>query len=297
MKTRTEQPMDSARILLLTGNNGDGARLAHEMQQWIPGAHITHVASEAGLSSSLENVGCDVVVAGYRLGWTETTDAVARVRACWPDCPAIVLVADGELTPAVQTGLDNYIPGLPLDYARLAGSVHRLVALRQRMQVLRNAETRYRSLFEGVPVGLYRATPDGELIDANPALVHALGCPDRNALLGKSLAPLFVDSSVYAQWHEGLLQSGAVLGFEAMLRRHDGRIICMLGNARAVRDDDGALLYYDGSLEDITDRKRAEEELTLLQTIMVAISEAADPQASITVALKKVCDSTGWIVG
>ena len=123
------------------------------------------------------------------------------------------------------------------------------------------AETRYRSLFEGVPVGLYRTMPAGHILDANPALVQMLGHPDRESLLAASATDLYVSPEARKQWQALMEREGVVPDFEAQIRRRDGTIIWVRDSSRASQDDEGRVLYYEGSLEDITERKQAEEEL------------------------------------
>ncbi|MBU0496143.1 MAG: PAS domain S-box protein [Chloroflexi bacterium] len=125
----------------------------------------------------------------------------------------------------------------------------------------REAETRYQSLFEGVPVGLYRITREGQVLDANPALVKMLGYPDRESLLATNAADLYVDPGDRGRvlaLHE---QDEVVRDLELRFRQYDGTTIVMKDHARAVRDSEGRVLYYEGSLEDITARQRAEEEI------------------------------------
>ena len=128
-------------------------------------------------------------------------------------------------------------------------------------QELQASEARYRSLFEGVPVGLYRSTPEGVLLDANSALVDMLGYPDRETLLAAGSVAFYADPADRQRWRAEIEAQGVLRGFEAQLKRADGSLIWTLDTARAVVDADGRLLYYEGSLEDITARKRAEEAL------------------------------------
>jgi len=131
----------------------------------------------------------------------------------------------------------------------------------QKHQATQEAETRYRALFDGIPIGLYRSTPDGRILDANPALVSILGYPDRASLLAANATELYVDPQARTRWQALMEREGTAQGFEARLRRYDGTVIWVRDSARAVRDVEGRLLYYEGSLEEITQEKRAEEEL------------------------------------
>jgi diguanylate cyclase (GGDEF)-like protein/PAS domain S-box-containing protein len=126
---------------------------------------------------------------------------------------------------------------------------------------LRESEERYHSLFEGVPAGLYRTTPAGQMLDANSALVRILGFPDLESLLQANVGDAYVDPEDRSRWQRALASAGSAQSFEARLRRYDGSIIWARFTVRAFRGDNGEILRYEGALEDVTDRRRAEEAL------------------------------------
>ena len=127
------------------------------------------------------------------------------------------------------------------------------------------SEERYRTLFEGVPVGLYRTTPKGQVIEANLAQVQMLGFSSRLDLMKTNTADLYVDAEERVRWQTLMEREGVVRDFETRFRRQDGTVIWVNDTAQAFRDEQGTVLYYEGSLEDITERKRAEEELRQYQ--------------------------------
>jgi PAS domain S-box-containing protein len=133
--------------------------------------------------------------------------------------------------------------------------------LQRAEEVLRETEERYRTLFEGVPVGLYRTTPKGQILDVNPALVEMLGFPDRDTALAANAADGYANPEDRARWRALMDHEGVIRDFEAQWRRYDGKSIWVKDSARCVRDADGQVLYYEGSLEEITQRKRAEQAL------------------------------------
>lgn len=126
---------------------------------------------------------------------------------------------------------------------------------------LQESEERLRTLFDGVPIGLYRTTPDGQVLDVNPALVRILGYPDREALQSVHVAETYTSRADRRRFVAAAEQAGVVRGFEVQLRRFDGSAIWARLSTRAVRGRDGRILYYEGGLEDITERKRLEEEV------------------------------------
>jgi diguanylate cyclase (GGDEF)-like protein/PAS domain S-box-containing protein len=132
---------------------------------------------------------------------------------------------------------------------------------KQAERALRESEERYHGLFEGVPVGLYRTTPAGVMLDANSTLVKILGFPDLQTLLKVHVGDLYQDPEDRRRWQRVLVAASAAQSFEARVRRFDGTVIWVRFTVRAVRGDEGEILRYDGALEDITDRHLAQEAL------------------------------------
>jgi PAS domain S-box-containing protein len=131
----------------------------------------------------------------------------------------------------------------------------------ERTAELQASEERYRSLFDGVPVGLYRTTPSGQLMDANLALAQIEGYPDRDTLLAADIASMYVSPEDRVRWQALMEQEGVVRDFETEVRKYNGTVIWVNDSARVVKDEQGRVLHYEGSIEDITERKQAEDEL------------------------------------
>ena len=123
-------------------------------------------------------------------------------------------------------------------------------------------EERNRSVFDGVPVGLYRTAPDGRLADVNPALVEMLGYPDRDTLTAASAVDTYVNADDRRRWRAIAEREGILRGFVTQLRRYDGSTIWVELSLRTVRDDSGEVAYYEGSMVDMTQRRQAEIALT-----------------------------------
>jgi PAS domain S-box-containing protein len=132
-------------------------------------------------------------------------------------------------------------------------------------EALKESEARYHSLFDGVPVGLYRSTPEGRMIDANRTVIQMLGYPDRESFLGVKADEFYVTSEDRMRWKNLLDREGILHHFEMQYRCRDETPIWVEENARAYRGIDGQILYYEGSIEDITEKKQAEAEMLSLQ--------------------------------
>ncbi|MEQ5775103.1 EAL domain-containing protein [Thalassospira sp. NFXS8] len=134
-------------------------------------------------------------------------------------------------------------------------------------RALRLAEEKYRGIFENSAEGLYQAKPLGPLLSANPAFVSILGYGDERELVVKETAVrdgFYLQPGTRLQFTGRLLRDGFVQGFEAELRRGDGKIIWIEENARLIRDDRGVPVLIEGSITDITERKRSEARIQFL---------------------------------
>ncbi|MDQ7841073.1 MAG: diguanylate cyclase [bacterium] len=128
-------------------------------------------------------------------------------------------------------------------------------------EAARSGAERYQRLFDGIPIGLYSTTPSGEFVTANHALAQILGYPSSEALLSAKVPDVYADGEDRQRWLALMEREGVVRGIELKLRHRDGQIIWVRDHARAVRDSDGRVLSFEGSLEDITARREAEEAL------------------------------------
>jgi PAS domain S-box-containing protein len=131
-------------------------------------------------------------------------------------------------------------------------------------QAIRGSEAKYRSLIENVLDGVYQTTPDGEILTANPALARMLGYESETDLLLLNIEKeLYIDSEKRREYLKLLNKEGRVKNAEFKLRRKDGQIIDVLENARVVRSRLGDILYYEGTVTDITELKNVQEALRI----------------------------------
>jgi PAS domain S-box-containing protein len=129
-------------------------------------------------------------------------------------------------------------------------------------EAVKLGERRYRELFEDVPVGLYQSTPEGRLVDVNPAMVSMLGYPDRESLLATPAPLLYMDPADRVRWTTQMTGDGVVLDFDVRMRRADGAEIWARDTTHVKRSPEGTVLLYEGVLEDITERRLLESQLT-----------------------------------
>jgi Amt family ammonium transporter len=126
------------------------------------------------------------------------------------------------------------------------------------------SSNKYRRFFENAVEGIFQTTEDGRYLAANPALARIYGYESVEAMregIRNIAAELYVDSSRRDEFKLLMDANDVIKDFASEVRRKDGEIIWIIENARAYRDEDGSLLYYEGTVQDITQQKRSEELL------------------------------------
>lgn len=122
------------------------------------------------------------------------------------------------------------------------------------------------SLFDSVPVGLYRIDKEGNFLDINQTMVSILYAPNSAVLRSENYFSLFKDQEQQKTWKEIIHQDEFIHGLVFEIERYDGQTIWVRDNARAVFDENKQILCFDGTIEDITYEKKLEDKLSFLAT-------------------------------
>src|SRR5947208_2033519 len=141
------------------------------------------------------------------------------------------------------------------------GEIHGITVLGRDVTALRKNEARFTELFETLQEGIYITTPDGTIVDVNPALVRMLGYDSREELVKKRVAEVFVDQAERKIVQAEVDRQPMIQGREITLICKDGTSIVCLNTAAAVRDNAGRVVRYQGALMDITERREMERRL------------------------------------
>ena len=164
-------------------------------------------------------------------------------------------------------GVFHHTSGLPgqresriMDHAaQIAGIA---IARRLAEEALRASEAKFRGLFESIAEGVYQSGRDGRFSSVNPAFVAILGYESAEQLYRlRDLAPLYWNPDDRAEFIRQVEAKGEIRNAEFVLRRRDGQPVVVLENSRAVRDGSGQVTGYEGTIADITERKRAEQAM------------------------------------
>jgi PAS domain S-box-containing protein len=147
---------------------------------------------------------------------------------------------------------------------RVVGTITDVEERRRAERALSEAEKKYRTIVENAAGGIYQVTPEGHILSANPAMARILGYDSSEQLMREVKN---IHKQVYAkpgertQFIRELETVGSVVNFETLVNKQSGLQVWVNENARAVKDDDGNILYFEGSIEEITQRKEAEIKL------------------------------------
>jgi sigma-B regulation protein RsbU (phosphoserine phosphatase) len=192
---------------------------------------------------------------------------ILLIKAQAPQLPIIAVGdADDEIVAleAVHVGAQDYLVKAQLTPAWLERSI-RYAIERHRMDIaLLEAEEKYHSVFDHLVEGIFQTTPAGRYLMANAALARIYGYASPEELI-QGLTDigrrLYVEEGRREEFIRLMQENDTITGFESAIYRKDGSVIWISENCRAVRDDRGRLLYYEGTVEDITQRRQAEENL------------------------------------
>lgn len=197
---------------------------------------------------------------------------------------------DLKVEPYTETGQ------LANEYNKVLSRVRDEIADReQAAQQAALAEQRYRSIFENAVEGIFQTSPDGRYLAANPALARIYGYDSVQELAGtvNDIArQLYVAPGRRRQFTELMEQQGCLIDFESAVFRKDRSIIWISENVRAIRDPFGTVLYYEGTVVDITRRKKAEARRRQRREERSAPNRLRSPMPSPEIPFARVGDTT-----
>jgi PAS domain S-box-containing protein len=291
---------DSLHTVLIDDNPDDRALVIRELRREFPMLQAQEISDPASFAKALESEVVDLAITDYQLRWSDGLDVLRKVKSRWPDCSVIMFTGSGceeVAVEAMKAGLDDYVLKSPSHYARLPGMARSALKLaEQRRQSQQHPKAHADHLFDGAPVGLFRALAQGEILHANRALREMLLSPDEATLLGTSLSELHVEPDDFHAWQLCLRRDGLAPRFMARLRRFDGEIRWFETSARLMEDSRTGQLVCEGSMEDVSDRKHGEAQRERrVMELQEALTRATTLQGLLTIcaSCKKIRDEKG----
>ena len=259
------------RILLLEDNPADAELVMRELGKLSFPVEARWVVTPEAYQRALREFAPELILSDHNVPAFSGRAALSMARNMAMGVPFILITASLNEEMAV-----DYMKAGAADYIikdRLLRLVPAIETALERDRSIRESESRYRSLYMGVPVGLFRTSADGQILDANTALAHLLGYDSADDLTATIAVDWYIDPADRQRWRDRLNHERSVSGFEVRLRRRDGEQIWVRESARAVRDSAGAVSFYEGMIEDVTEKRLAEEALRQQHSILNAVIE------------------------
>jgi PAS domain S-box-containing protein len=266
-------------VLIVEDSEDDALLLLRELKRG--GYEVRHerVDTSEAMEEALNRGPWDVVISDYYMPRFRAPEALALLRRRRSDVPFVIVsgkVGEELAVEAMKAGAYDYI--MKDNMTRLCAAVERGLEEVEVRRERKRAEEQYRGIFENSVEGIFQITLEGKLLTANPAMARILGYSSAEELI-ESVSDvanqIYADPEDRAEFTRLVHQQGLVSNFETRLRRKDRTVIWVSANAQALRDDDGRIIGYQGMLEDITERKRAEEGLKRSLERLLALSEAS----------------------
>ena len=220
------------------------------------------VETPEAMQAALAREPWDLIIADYSMPHFSGLAALKLLQDKELDLPFIVVsgsAGENVAVEAMKAGAHDYI--LKGNLARLAPAMERELRDAEVRRERRRAESRYRNLFNSVPVGVFITTPDGKVIEANPRFVAMLGFADEKSLKRVNIRELWMHPEERPRLTALIAREGAVENLEMEFRGADGRTVWCVVSAHVMYDAAGKIDHYEGVSVDITERKHAEQEL------------------------------------
>ncbi|HZD05689.1 MAG TPA: PAS domain S-box protein [Longimicrobiales bacterium] len=255
---------ETIRILVVDDDPGD-FEMTRAMLDVAPGpATDFEVEWAASWDEGLEALARrahDVYLVDYVLEDRDGLALVREARKLGIRKPLIMLTGRGSLdvdVEAMEAGASDYLVKGSIDPDLLERTIRYALERFRSGEALRQSEERHRSMFDHLPIGLYRCSPDGRFMDANPALVRLLGRPDPDTLQKRWATGFYVAPGDVETFRASLEADGVVRAFATTLERGDGTPVRIVNTARVHRGADGSVEYVEGAVEDVTELESAQ---------------------------------------
>jgi sigma-B regulation protein RsbU (phosphoserine phosphatase) len=244
----------------------------------------------------------DVIVMDVALPDGAGLANISLLKAEAPQLPVIAAGdADSETVAveAVQAGAQDYLVKNQLTAGWLERSIRYAIERHRMDMALLAAEEKYHGIFDHLVEGIFQTTPDGRYLLANAALARIYGYSTPEELM-RSLTDigqsLYVEDGRRDEFVRLMQQDDTLSGFESQIYRKDGSVIWISENCRAIRDIQGRILYFEGTVEDITQRRQAEDDLRRSESVYHSLVETMpqnvfrkDLQGRFTFANQQYC--------
>jgi len=205
-----------------------------------------------------------LVITEHRLPWADGPSVVRLVREARPGCPVILFTrgpAPELAAAALRLQVDGWVDKSSGGFLELPEAVREALFRARRRAIEGAPDAPYRRLFEGLPVGVFMAASNGQIVEANRALADILGFDGPAQLTRRSVHGFFASRSVAEGWRSRLEASGSLGNIDTELQRADGRRVWVRVSAWFIEDPDSGIRQIQGIVEETGAYHDAQEEL------------------------------------
>src|SRR5215217_7600829 len=252
------------RVLLVEDSEDDATLLVRSLRRGGYDPTWERVDTAAAMEAALDGGGWDLVISDHGMPAFSSSAALGLLRRKgFVDLPFIIVsgqIGEDAAVAAMKAGAHDYL--MKDNLTRLNSAIERELREADVRRERRQAEEKYRSIFENAVEGIFQTTVDGRFLTANPAMARIFGYESPEEMLGTISDigdQLYAEPERWEEFYQIALREGFARGFEVRMLRKDGKPVWVSANARAVYDAEGGISGYEGTLEDITERRRAEE--------------------------------------
>jgi PAS domain S-box-containing protein len=218
----------------------------------------------------------------------------------WTGCPYCAR-GDEEITEGADPCFGGFSMVSTSSYSEQGSKQKGVIHIVRDITERRSAEEKYRLLFDQVQEGVYVATPAGRVLDCNDAFVQLLGFQRREQVLALNLEEdIRIDASQREAFHKTIEQQNYVRNFDVTMRRQDGTLLQVAESSFATRDTGGKIERYQGFVLDVTEKRRAEDEmrrrnreLNALNAMAVVATQSFDLDEILNLTLRQVVSLFG----
>ncbi len=278
--------MEKILKILHVEDNPKDAELIHDYirNEWNK-IEIKLVSKKTELIDALETADYDLVLCDFKIPtFINGFEALEIIKQKYPELPVLFIsgtIGEELAVELLKRGATDYI--LKDKLLKLIPSIKRALKEITDREERKNAEKalweseeRYRNLFLNSPIGIYRCLPTGEISVANPALLNLLGFSSFEELKKKELdAGGFSSEKERERFMKIIEEQGEVIGFETVWLKKDGTPIYILENSKAVKDEKNNVLFFEGTIEDISEKRLAQEALKKRESQLTIAQEIA----------------------
>ena len=254
------------RVLLIDEDPSDRRLASLVLRGELGRVEIEEVGTAAEFSGVLAAGRFGLVITEARFSWADGLELIRLVREVRPDCPVILFTNEiGEelWSETLRLAVDGYVGKTSSGFVRLPAVVRSVFFRTRRKAAESSRDAPYRRLMETVPVGVFVATLDGEILEANPALASMLGLFNPEEVVWSTFPDLMVDSSAADAWRSGMASTRYVGNLDVQLRRADDDLMWARVSSWVVEDAGSGMKHIQGIVEDTGDFHAAQEELSI----------------------------------